>query len=55
MTDTTLTLTRRTLGVQRRPFGVLVDGSPVATIDYGQTIDLRLAPARTPCGSGPAD
>jgi len=55
MTDTTLTLTRRTLGVQRRPFDVLVDGNPVATIDYGQTIDLRLAPARTPCGSGAAD
>ena len=44
MTDTTLTLTRRTLGVQRRTFDVLVNGSPVATIDYGQTIDLRLAP-----------
>ena len=55
MTDTTLTLTRRTLGVQRRTFDVLVNGSPVATIDYGRTIDLRLAPARTPCGSGAAD
>jgi hypothetical protein len=44
MTDSTLTLTRRSLGVQRRPFDVLVDRTRVATIDYEQTIELAAAP-----------
>jgi hypothetical protein len=44
MTDAILTLTRKTLGFQRRPFDVLVDRTVVATIDYGRMIDLRLAP-----------
>jgi hypothetical protein len=44
MTDATLTLTRKTLGVQHRPFDVLLDHALVATIDYGTSIDLRLAP-----------
>jgi hypothetical protein len=44
MTDATLTLARKTLGVQRRPFDVLVDHTLAATIDYGKAIDLRLVP-----------
>jgi len=44
MADATLTLTRKTPSVQRRRFDVLLDRTLVATIDYGQTIEMQVAP-----------
>ena len=42
----TLKLTRKSLGVQRSSFQIVVDGKTIGSIGYKQTVNVPVAPGR---------